>query len=237
VFAGEGGSGRAERGGQLRITENPLARRRDVLGRTRCRKEKRLAPILHQRGEVGGREEDGPAGREKLGEFRGQPLVVERSGPARLYQNVGQREQAGEFRFLHEAEIKHMALQVIRETGEEAGGVEAGAHETHARSALVQEGDRNVQVAHLRLVREGVGAGENDHLLVVRQAQLLPKRGGFGSGDPVRTVQLGVDSGEKQVRRRAGRGGSGERLDDVRDAVRQTEKRLATHGVRQARVE
>ena len=52
------------------------------------------------------------------------------------------------------------------EGGEKGRRIEAGADQAGGRAALVEQGDGEVEFAHLGLVGEGVGAGENQDFLL-----------------------------------------------------------------------
>ena len=102
---------------------------------------------------------------------------------------------------------------------------------------MVQEGDGEVEVAHLRLVGKGVGAGEGEDAFLGAEAELGAEGGELGIGGREGAVEAKVDAGEEQVRGNAGRGELGELVDDVGDAVGDAEKGVAAERVGQARVE
>ncbi len=218
------------------IGEEPLAGIRD-LRRCSCGEEDGLATILHERGEIGRRERDGFAAGEKLGELRREPVIVEGAGAAGLHEHIGEGEEEREPLLGDEAEVEHVLLHIAGQALEKAGRIETGADKARGLTALVEERDGEVQLAHLWLVGEGVAAGEDEDLLVVAQAQLRTIGGQRGAIGWRGAVEIEIDAGEKQVRRGIGRGKLGEFVDDVRHAIGDAQEALAAQRVRQAVVE
>ena len=92
----------AEGGAEFRVGEEALAGVGDFFGRAGF-EENGLAAVLHEEGEIGGRERDGFAGGEELGEFRRQAEIVERAGAAGLHEDIGEGEEPGQLGFFDEA--------------------------------------------------------------------------------------------------------------------------------------
>ena len=231
VGAGEGGGVLAEGGAEGGGGEETLAGVGDFVGAAGG-EEDGVEVGAEEGREIGGREDDGFAGGEELGEFRREAVVVEGAGMAGLDEDVGEGEEVGEAGLGDEAEVEDVGLDVGGEAGEELGGIEAGAEEAGGGAALVEEGDGEVEFAHLGLVGEGVGAGEDDDAFGGREAE-FGAEGGGGGGGRGGGVEGEIDAGEEEVGGRAGGGELAEAFDDVRDAVGDAEEGFVAERVGQ----
>ena len=149
---------------------------------------------------------------------------------AGLDEDVGEREQLGQAGLGDEAEVEDEGAGVERERGEERRRIKAGPDEARGRAALIEEGDGEVEFAHLGLVRERVGAGENDNFFFGAEAEFFTHSGGGRAG----FVEIKIDGRREELRRDAGGDVFFEALDDVRDAVGHAEKRLVAEWMREA---
>ena len=192
--------------------------------------ENGFAAILHQKREIGGREDDGLTGGEEFGEFGREAVIVERTSVARLDEDVGEGEELGQAGLGDEAEVEDECGGVERERGEERGGIKTGADEARGRAALIQESDGEVEFAHLGLVGEGVGAGENENFFLGAETEFFTKSGGGRAG----FVEIKIDGWREELRWYAGGDVFLQELDDVRDAVGHTEEGFVAERMREA---
>ncbi len=227
--AREGRSLPAQARGERGVLEDALAAGGDVLRRA-AREEQRLLAVHHVEGDVGARQDHGPARGEELGQLGREAVIVEGPRLPGLDEDVGDAEEPREPRLGDEAEVEHVGRQVGRQALQELGPVEARAHEAGRRPALVERADRGVEVAHLGLVGEGVAAREDDDLLVRGQSQLAPQLGVRLEGPQVRGVDPRLEEGAGH----AGRHELPEALDDHGRGVREPQERAVAHRVGEA---
>ena len=94
VGARESGGVLAEGGAAFRVGEEALAEIGEFSGGAGFG-EHGFSAILHQKCEIGGREDDGLTGGEEFGKFGREAVIVERTSVARLDEDVGEGEELG----------------------------------------------------------------------------------------------------------------------------------------------
>ena len=114
MFAGKSQTTFAEGGAACGFREELRAGVRDFRGRS-DREEDRLATVLHEEGDVGGRKGDGLSAGEKLGQLGRKAIVVERACASGLHEDVRQGEQLRQPGLGDETEIDDVLLHVGRQ--------------------------------------------------------------------------------------------------------------------------
>ncbi len=184
-----------------------------------------VEPVAQEPADIARRSDHRPPHREHLGQFRGQAVIVERTGVSRLHEGIGEGEQLGQQCLLDKAHVDDLRGPLRREGLAKFRGKQPGADEPGGNAAGIEQRDRLVELPDFVLVGKGVGAGVNEHLLAVAQPELGAQR---------RIGRLGLVEREIHARRqrehgRAGRHKFAQRIDDHRAAIGHAQKRTRTH--------